>query len=73
MAAIGIAAMPGDAAWAQAPNRSAQRFYPDSSDPAKLLLRTAADHVRGRQWSEALQMYQKVIDQYGNKVRGLRG
>ncbi len=68
MAAMGIAAMPSDVARAQAPNRSAQRFYPDSSDPAKLLLRTAADHVRGRQWSEALQMYQKVIEQYGNKV-----
>ena len=55
-------------ATAQGPNRGAQRFYPDSSDTAEKLLRTAADHARNRQWSEALQMYQRVIEQYGNKV-----
>jgi outer membrane protein assembly factor BamB len=55
-------------AWGQAANRSASKFYPDSSDPAENLLRNAAGHVRARQWSEAVDLYQRVIDQFGGKV-----
>jgi outer membrane protein assembly factor BamB/tetratricopeptide (TPR) repeat protein len=53
---------------AQAPTRSAAKFYPDSSDTAEALLRNAAGHVRDRQWSEAIEIYQRVIDQFGDKV-----
>jgi outer membrane protein assembly factor BamB/tetratricopeptide (TPR) repeat protein len=53
---------------AQAPNRSASKFYPDSSDPAETLLRNAANLAANRQWSEAVGIFQRVIDQYGDKV-----
>jgi len=55
-------------AWGQGPNRSASKFYPDSSDPAENLLRNAAGHVRAKQWPEAVDLYQRVIDQFGGKV-----
>ena len=41
-----------------------------ASLPANFL-RNAANHVRGKQWSEAVQIYQKVIEQFGNKVAKL--
>ena len=47
------------------------KFYPDSNDTAEKWLRTAAVHARARQWSEAIQFYQRVIDQYGDKVAQL--
>ena len=53
------------------PNHSASKFYPDSSDPAETLLRNAASHARDRQWSEAIDIYQRIIDQYGDKVAKL--
>jgi outer membrane protein assembly factor BamB/tetratricopeptide (TPR) repeat protein len=46
----------------------ASKFYPDSSDRAETLLRNAANHARDRQWSEAIQIYQRVIEQFGAKV-----
>ena len=41
---------------------------PDSSEEAERKLRTAATHARDQQWSEAIEIYQRVIDQYGDKV-----
>jgi len=35
------------------------------------LLRNAASHVRDRQWSEAIGIYQRVIEQFGDKVAKL--
>jgi hypothetical protein len=56
---------------AQVPNHSAAKFYPDSSDTAEALLRNAASHTRDHQWSEAIEIYQRIIDQYGDKVAKL--
>jgi outer membrane protein assembly factor BamB/tetratricopeptide (TPR) repeat protein len=58
-------------AHAQGPNHSASKFYPDSSDPAETLLRNAASHARDSQWAEAIGIYQRIIDQYGDKVAKL--
>src|ERR1700677_2551481 len=55
----------------QGPNRSSAKFYPDSSDTAEALLRNAASHARDHQWSEAIGIYQRVIDQFGDKVARL--
>ncbi len=55
-----------DGAWAQ--NRPAQKFEPDSSGQAEKLLINAANLAEDRQWSEAINIYQRVIDQYGDKV-----
>jgi outer membrane protein assembly factor BamB len=62
-----LAAVPYPAS-AQGPNRSASKFYPDSSDPAETLLRNAANLAANRQWAEAVGIFQRVIDQYGDKV-----
>jgi len=56
---------------AQAPNRTATKFYPDFSDTADALLRNAAGHARDGQWSEAVDIYQRVIQQFGDKVARL--
>ncbi|MDR3635330.1 MAG: hypothetical protein P4L84_16115, partial [Isosphaeraceae bacterium] len=56
---------------AQAPARTASKFYPDFSDTADALLRNAAGHARDRQWAEAIDIYQRVIQQYGEKVAKL--
>jgi outer membrane protein assembly factor BamB/tetratricopeptide (TPR) repeat protein len=50
------------------PHHSASKFYPDSSDTAEALLRNAAGHARDGQWAEAIEIYQRIIDQYGDKV-----
>lgn len=55
-------------AMAQGPHRSATKFYPDSSDTAEALLRNAAGHARDGQWAEAIEIYQRIIDQYSDKV-----
>jgi outer membrane protein assembly factor BamB/tetratricopeptide (TPR) repeat protein len=55
----------------QGPNHSASKFYPDSSEKAETLLRNAASHARDGQWSEAIEIYQRIIDQYGDKVAKL--
>src|SRR5262249_34991116 len=54
--------------WCQGPTRSQSKFYPDSSDAAEKVLRNAASHARDRQWSEAVELYQRVIDQFPGKV-----
>ncbi|SIO67289.1 Outer membrane protein assembly factor BamB, contains PQQ-like beta-propeller repeat [Singulisphaera sp. GP187] len=56
---------------AQGPNRTATKFYPDFSDTADALLRNASSHVRDGQWGEAIDIYQRVIQQYGDKVAKL--
>ena len=58
-------------AMAQAPARSGSRFIPNDSDDAERLLRNAANQARDRQWSEALDLYQRVIERYGEKVARL--
>ena len=68
---LSLGLSPGETALAQAPNRVPPKFVPDSSDPAANLLRIAAEHAKGKKWAEALQMYQRVIDQFGNKVAAL--
>ena len=55
-------------AWGQAPNRPSSKFDPDWSHTAGNLLRNAANLARERQWSEAINIYQRVIDQFGDKV-----
>ncbi len=55
----------------QGPARSGSRFIPDDSDDAQRLLLNAANHARDRQWSEAIDLYQRVIDRYGDKVAKL--
>ena len=51
--------------------RSTTKFYTDFSDTADALLRNAAGHEREKQWSEAIEIYQRVIQQYGDKVAKL--
>ncbi len=53
---------------AQGPNRPSVTFHPDSSYTAETLLRNAANHVRDQQWSEAIDLYEKVIQQFGESV-----
>ena len=55
----------------QAPNHGASKFYPDSSEKAETLLRNAASLARDSQWAEAIEIYQRIIDQYGDKVAKL--
>lgn len=56
---------------AQGGGRTATKFYPDFSDTADALLRNAAGHARDRQWAEAIEIYQRVIQQFGEKVARL--
>ena len=58
-------------AWAQNGTRSASKFYTDFSDTADALLRNAASHARDKQWPEAVDIYQRVIQQFGEKVARL--
>ena len=53
---------------AQGGGRNGARFVPDSSEEAERKLRNAATHVRDQQWAEAIDIYQRVIDLYGDKV-----
>jgi cellulose synthase operon protein C len=67
-------ALSASLAWdapAQVGNRSTTKFYPDFSDTADALLRNATSHVRDKQWAEAIEIYQRVIQQYGDKVARL--
>ncbi|MFO0909278.1 MAG: PQQ-binding-like beta-propeller repeat protein [Isosphaeraceae bacterium] len=52
-------------------NRAGSTFYADFSDTADALLRNAANHVREKQWAEAIDIYQRVIQQFGDKVAKL--
>lgn len=56
---------------AQVGGRGASKFYPDSSEAAETLLRNAAGHAEGGKWAEAIGIYQRVIEQYGDKVARL--
>ncbi len=56
---------------AQTPHQSGSKFYPDSSDTAEALLRNAAGHARDGQWAEAIEIFQRIIDQYSDKVAKL--
>src|SRR6516165_11555637 len=58
-------------AWAQATNKTATKFYPDFSDTADALLRNAASHSGDGQWAEAVEIYQRVVQQFGDKVAKL--
>ncbi len=42
--------------------------YPDISIEASAHLRTAASYVADQNWPEAIDLYQKLIDSFGNKV-----
>ncbi len=68
---VGLLILAAGSARAQGPNRTGGKFYPDSSDDAEKLLRNAANHAHDRQWSEAINIYQRVIDQFGDKVAQL--
>ncbi|HEX3451030.1 MAG TPA: PQQ-binding-like beta-propeller repeat protein, partial [Isosphaeraceae bacterium] len=68
---VGLLLLVAGSARGQGPNRSSAKFYPDSSDTAEALLRNAASHARDRQWSAAIEIYQRVIDQFGDKVARL--
>lgn len=58
-------------ALAQATARGGPPFYPNDSDDAQKLLTNAANHARDRQWSEAIDIYQRVIERFGEKVARL--
>jgi cellulose synthase operon protein C len=55
-------------AQAQGLTRPIPRFHPDDNFDAERLLRNAASQAKGGQWSEALNLYQRVISQYSDKV-----
>src|SRR5262249_3003172 len=70
--AVGVA-MAGEpsSAPAQGPHRAARKCCPDSRDAADALRRNAASHERDGQWAEAIEIYQRVIQQFGDKVAKL--
>jgi outer membrane protein assembly factor BamB/tetratricopeptide (TPR) repeat protein len=58
-------------AQAQGPARTAAEVYPESSHKADDLLRSAAAHAQGGEWAEAVKIYERVIEQFGDKVVAL--
>jgi outer membrane protein assembly factor BamB/tetratricopeptide (TPR) repeat protein len=48
--------------------RQGPRFHPDASFTAESMLRNAAGHVKAGQWSEAIDLYQRVIREHGEAV-----
>lgn len=68
---LGLLTLASAPVLAQVGGRGASKFYPDSSEAAETLLRNAAEHARGGQWAEAIGIYQRVIDQFGEKVARL--
>lgn len=56
---------------AQAPRRQAPSVYPETSNTADQLLRAADSHVQAKQWSEAIDLYQRVIQQFGGAMAAL--
>lgn len=52
----------------EGPQRAATSVYFDTSNAADALLRSAANHVRGGHFAEAVEIYQRVIQQFGDKV-----
>ena len=65
---LGMILFTGVSVRAQGLGRTGSRFVPDSSEEAERKLRNAATHARDHQWAEAIEIYQRVIDQYGDKV-----
>ncbi len=66
--AIGATAL---VARAQAPGgmeRTGAKFHPDSSFEAERLLRNAQGHIEQGQWSESIDILQRVLDQFGDVV-----
>ncbi len=61
----------GACTYAQQAGRVSTHFLPDESPDAEKQLQGAASHVRDQQWSEAIQIYQRIIDKYGDKVARL--
>ena len=62
--------------WSRAQNRPAQRFGADTSVDADKLLMNAANLAQDRQWSEALNIYQRgyrEIRREGRPVAQARG
>lgn len=51
--------------------RQGSGFYDDSSETADTLLRNAANQSREGQWAKAVEIYQRVIEQYGDRVARL--
>jgi cellulose synthase operon protein C len=56
------------AARGQGVNRAASKFHPDSSYNAEFLLRSASSHERDQQWAEVVEIYQRVIAQFGDTL-----
>jgi outer membrane protein assembly factor BamB len=56
------------ASLAQAPPRAQVKVYPDTSFAAEALLKNAENHASGGQYAEAIEMYQRVIQQFSDKV-----
>jgi outer membrane protein assembly factor BamB/tetratricopeptide (TPR) repeat protein len=52
----------------QAPSRPGGNVYPDTAIMAEGLLRNADLHAKGGQYGEAIDIYEKVIRQFGDKV-----
>ena len=50
------------------PARAQTSVYFDTSNAADALLRSAANHVRGGHYAEAVEIYQRVIQQFGDKI-----
>lgn len=53
------------------PGKSAGKFYPNTSSVADAFLRNAQAHVRDAQWGEAIDIYRRVIGQFGDIVCAL--
>jgi cellulose synthase operon protein C len=61
----------GGCTYAQQARRVSTHFLADESIDAEKQLQSAASHVRDQQWPEAIQIYQRIIDKYGDKVARL--
>ena len=67
-AQIKIEVRKGVAVAPDAPNaaKSGGKFYPNVSSVADNFLRSALAHVRAGQWAEAIDIYRRVIGQFGD-------
>ncbi len=83
---VGVLGISGACVWGSGPTVSAQfvgampenrpaargaQFHPDASFTAESLLRTAAQHVQNQQWAEAIDLYQRVLHEFGDTVTQL--
>lgn len=66
--AMGLAAPARSQAQFGGMTRTGAKFHPDSSYEAERLLRTAASDASAGQWVEAIELYQRVITQFGDTV-----